>query len=101
MSTMFPEDREGYTEYTLNILGIRVWKDRCQLIGRNGNKWLPLGMSKPLPLSASDEILPTARRIKAEHPDSDILEVLMAKPGTGERRAYAAASSEQSPAMAE
>lgn len=102
MDCVFPDRPQDYVDYTLNILGIRVWKDRCQLIGRNGNKWLPLGAAKSLPLAPADEIFVTARRFKANHPESDILEVLSAKaPPAGAVRRRAPSSSEQPPAMAE
>jgi hypothetical protein len=79
-----PNPVEQYIGYRLNILGVRVWKDRCQLIARRGDQWMPLGPSRPLPVKiphdpaqiGTDTLLLTALQFDAEQPGSDIREVL-------------------------
>lgn len=74
--------------YLLNLLGIRVWRDRCQLISRNRNgEWVPIGMPRPLPVEVpsqiesadSDALILTAYQYDYERPGSDLLDVLSQK----------------------
>ena len=77
----------GTIDYRLNILGIRVWKDSCQLVARSGKDWSALGPRWDLPVrvpendgelkaSASDTLRLTAFQYNAERPGSDLVEVL-------------------------
>jgi hypothetical protein len=74
-------------DYRMNLLGIRVWKDRAQLIARSGDEWTPLGPARELPLqipkdaseikaAASDTLLLTAYQYDAEHKGTDLREAL-------------------------
>jgi hypothetical protein len=78
---------EGWIGHRLNILGVRVWADKCQLIARSGAEWLTLGPPKPLPIqvpanaeelsrAARDPLLITAYQILAEHPGSKLAALL-------------------------
>jgi hypothetical protein len=73
--------------HRLNILGIRVWGDACQLVARNGTEWIPLGPPRELPVqiprnaeelraAASDPLRLTAYQYVTEHPGSDLAELL-------------------------
>jgi hypothetical protein len=73
--------------HRLNILGIRVWQDACQLVARNDKDWITLGPQRDLPLqvpcdaeelraAASDALLLTAYQYMTEHPESDLAELL-------------------------
>jgi hypothetical protein len=74
-------------DYRLNILGIRVWPDACQLIARSGAEWSPLGPRWDLPVqvprnaeelkaAAADTLRLTAYQYNAEQPGSDLVAVL-------------------------
>jgi hypothetical protein len=76
-----------FIDYYLNLLGVRVWKDACQLISRSGPGWSPLGGQRPLPVRIPltpaettedwvDELRMTAYQYQIENPDSDLAEVL-------------------------
>jgi hypothetical protein len=74
--------------YRLNILGVRVWKDRCQLVAKNGHgHWETLGAPRPLPVHVparledigSDALIQTAYQYDREKPGSDLREVLAQK----------------------
>ena len=39
-----------HIDYCLNILGIRVWSDGCQLVAKAPGTWLPFGQRKNLPI---------------------------------------------------
>ena len=69
----------------MNILGIRVWKDRCQLVGRNQRgEWTTFGPTRSLPVHVphdiseigSDTLILTAYQYDSERPGSDIRDVL-------------------------
>ena len=73
--------------HRLNILGLRVWEDACQLVARNGNDWITLGPARDLPVqiprnaeelraAASDPLSLTAYQYVTEHPESDLRELL-------------------------
>jgi len=52
----------GAVDYRLNLLGVRVWKNTCQLIGRDGGRWLALGPCWQLPVRLeSFRNMPAAR----------------------------------------
>ena len=77
----------SHIDYCLNLLGIRVWSDRCQLIAKGDGNWLPLGPKWDLPVevpldatalkqSGTDTLRLTAWQYLNEHPGTDIYEVL-------------------------
>jgi hypothetical protein len=81
---------EGWIGHRLNILGIRVWNDKCQLVAKVGEDWITLGPSRSLPLEvpadqdelinvASDPLLLTAYQYIAENPDCDLAALLSKK----------------------
>ncbi len=70
-------------DYRLNIMGIRIWQDKCQLIARHQGRWAPLGPRHELPVFvprtreqlqffSDDPLRLTAYQYTLEHPDSDI-----------------------------
>lgn len=77
---------EGYIDYRLNIMGVRVWHDGCQLIAKKGEDWQTIGPRRALPVSIPapsqamqsviDELRMTAFQFQMEHPDSDLATVL-------------------------
>ena len=83
-----PNPDEKCIGYRLNILGVRVWKDHCQLVARDSRgAWTPFGPPRPLPVKipedpsrvGSDALLITALQYEAERPGSDIRDVLAQK----------------------
>ena len=81
--------REGYIDYRLNLLGIRVREGRCELIGRQGEAWQPIGAPRELPVEipqsltaverAADELRMTAWQYQSAEPGSDLADVLMGR----------------------
>jgi hypothetical protein len=79
-------DRENrYIGFRLNLLGLRVWKDRCQLVARDRDgKWDVLGPSRRLPIRLPDDVsaigtdtlLLTAFQYESENPGSDLRALL-------------------------
>lgn len=81
-------DLEARTiEYRLNLLGIRVWEHRCQLIAKGDGHWNALGPQRQLPIhspsnipelieAADDPLRLTAYQYVLERPCSDLREVL-------------------------
>lgn len=81
-------DRVGKAiDYRLNILGIRVWENACQLIARSGKDWTSLGPRWDLPVhvpgndeelkgAIADTLRLTAYQYHAERPGSDLAAVL-------------------------
>jgi hypothetical protein len=76
---------ERYISYRLNILGLRVWQDRCQLVAKDRNgRWAPLGDARALPITlpenpaeiSTDALLLTAYQYDTERPGSDLRSVL-------------------------
>ena len=72
-----------FIDYRLNILGIRVWEDSCQLISRSGAEWITLGPRLDLPVhvpqnakepqaAAAEPLRLTAYQYCAESPGSDL-----------------------------
>ena len=81
------DKQEGWIGHRLNLLGIRVYRDRCQLVAKTGDKWMTLGPSRSLPVAvprnaeelasaASDPLLITAYQYMGECPDSDLAYLL-------------------------
>jgi hypothetical protein len=70
--------------YRLNILGVRIYRDYCQLVARNGTEWEVIGAPRPLPLDlpvdvpelGSDPLLLTAFQYDQQYPGSDLRDVL-------------------------
>ena len=70
--------------YRLNIIGVRVYRDYCQLSAKSGNEWLTVGPIKPLPVIVpkepaelgTDPLLLTAYQYEQERPGSDLFDVL-------------------------
>ena len=82
--------KEGWIGYRLNILGIRVWRESCQLVARNQGNWVTLGVEWDLPvhvpesaeelkLAAADTLRLTAYQYLAANPISDLADVLAAR----------------------
>jgi hypothetical protein len=76
-----------YIGFKLNLLGIRVSSDDCQLLAKDGNgRWSPLGPPRPLPIDlptdpskiGPDALILTALQYDSERPGSD-LRALLAK----------------------
>lgn len=90
-----------YITYTLNILGLRVFEGVCELVARDGNDWVSIGNTKPLPIRMSDHndsadpLLLTISQYTATFPDSDLVPVLEGRRsvdqalGTAQRRKMA------------
>lgn len=81
---------EGWIGFRLNILGIRVWPGKCQLVAKTAEQWMVLGPQRTLPLkvpsnpkelaqAASDPLLITAFQYVAEQPASDLADLLAQK----------------------
>ena len=58
--------RERWIGFRLNILGIRVWEDSCQLVAVNRGQWDTLGPSWDLPVQVPE----TAEELKAAVSDT-------------------------------
>ena len=78
---------EGLIDYRLNILGIRVWENSCQLIAKGAGEWSTIGPRWDLPLhvprnpqelkdAAADTLRLTAYQYATEHKGSDLADVL-------------------------
>jgi CheY-like chemotaxis protein len=73
-----------HIDYCLHLLGIRIWKDACQLIAKVDNGWVTIGPSRDLPVdlpaevlaSAGDSFILTVWQYEQEHPGTDIRQVL-------------------------
>ena len=88
MSTQRSADQsKKHVDYCLNILGIRVWRDVCQLIAKGNGDWGFIGPKWALPIviptdeqslkgAGSDTLRLTAWQYEREHPGTDIREVL-------------------------
>lgn len=86
---IFVNREEGWIGHRLNLLGVRVWADKCLLVARSGDEWITLGPPRPLPIrvpanakellqAAGDPLLITAYQIAAE-PWGSKLAALLAK----------------------
>jgi hypothetical protein len=78
---------EKWIGFRLNILGIRVWDDGCQLVAKNGDQWVTLGPRRNLPVevprtpeelkeAAADTLRLTAYQYVCEHKKTDFAELL-------------------------
>ena len=76
-----------YIDYHLNLLGIRVTKEYCQLISRGEGEWDTLGSKCPLPVqfpktselsevAAADTLRVTAWQFERAFPNSDLRALL-------------------------
>jgi hypothetical protein len=73
-----------YIGYRLNILGVRVYRDYCQLVARVADDWVTIGSPRNLPVmvpadpreAGSDPLLLTAFQYEQEKPGSDLIDVL-------------------------
>jgi hypothetical protein len=72
--------------YMLNILGLRVFEGRCELIAKHGDEWVAIGNARELPLDESvradqhsDPFLLTVSQYDVTFPDSDLLPLLQGK----------------------
>ena len=77
----------GTLDYRLNILGVRVWEQSCQLIAKSAQGWETLGPRWNLPVqvprdaaelkaAGADTLRLTAYQYHVERTGSDIVEVL-------------------------
>jgi hypothetical protein len=77
-------------DYHLNILGVRVWRNSCQLSARAEGNWTSIGPKRNLPIdipryeqslqaAGSDTLLLTAWQYEQAHPGRDIRAVLSGK----------------------
>lgn len=84
------DDAANLIGYRLNILGIRVRNDCCQLVAKTQEGWTTIGPLRKLPVripqtaedlktASSDPLLLTAFQYNAEFPASDIRDVLAGK----------------------
>jgi len=80
-----PDRNSKCISYQLNILGVKVWRDRCQLIAKDSSgRWQTIGAPRQLPVlisphaepDQSDTISLAARQYHFERPGSDLCEVL-------------------------
>jgi hypothetical protein len=78
---------EGWIGHRLNRIGIRVWRDKCQLVAKPEGDWVTIGPTRSLPLHvpknaaeldsiAHDPLLLTAYQLIADNPDSDLAALL-------------------------
>src|SRR5437763_14564114 len=76
-----------HVDYCLHLIGLRVWKECCQLIALDRGDWSEIGPKWNLPveiptddeslrLAAMEPIKLTAWQYEQEHPGTDIREVL-------------------------
>lgn len=90
MATRTVDARSRTIDYRLNILGIRVWGDACQLISKTGGQWVPIGTREMLPVRLvrsaneltetwADALRVTAYQFEREFPGSDLIDVLLQK----------------------
>ena len=76
--------REQCIGYRLNIIGVRVYRDYCQLSAKSGDDWLTIGPGKALPVLVpadpahlgTDPLLLTAFQYHEQNPGSDLYDVL-------------------------
>ena len=72
--------------YMLNILGLRVFEGRCELIAKHRDQWVAIGNARELPLDEhmdadqhSDPLLLTVSQYDVTFPDTDLLPLLQGK----------------------
>jgi hypothetical protein len=79
-----PNPAQHCIGYRLNIIGVRVYRECCQLVARVGDEWMHIGLPRALPISLPDDMrsvgldpmLLTIYQYEAEFPGSDLLDVL-------------------------
>jgi hypothetical protein len=88
----YADKTRHHIDYCLNLLGIRVWERRCQLIARLDGEWTFLGPPRDLPIYVpndlaalrsvgTDALRVTAWQYCQDHPGTDIREVMsLSKP---------------------
>jgi hypothetical protein len=84
--------QKGYVAYTLNILGIKVFSDWCQLIARHGNDWVEIGVRRMLPLDLSeatkdgstDPVVLTIMQYHSVCPHDGLMDVVQGKKNINE-----------------
>jgi hypothetical protein len=80
----------GFIGYRLNILGIRVWENACQLVAKTPQGWTTLGGKRSLPIqiprtadelqaASNDPLLLQAYQYESAFPASDLRDVLAKK----------------------
>ena len=70
--------------YRLNVIGVRVYREYCQLVGRVDGDWTTMGPPRELPVTlpddpaeiAADALLATVSQYERERPGTDLLDVL-------------------------
>ncbi len=82
------DEAARHIDYCLHLLGIRVWKEACQLIAKVDKGWVTIGPQRDLPVelpaealaaAAGDGFILTVWQYEQEHPGTDIREVLTGK----------------------
>jgi hypothetical protein len=79
-----------HIDYCLQLLGIRIWANSCQLTAKGNGNWGPLGPKWDLPIevpqdaealktAGTDTLRLTAWQYMNEHPGTDICDVLSQK----------------------
>jgi hypothetical protein len=76
----------------LNLIGIRVYRNYCQLVSRIGGEWMPIGPPRSLPLTISsdpehirnDALLATVDQYEREWPGSDLTDLLTQRKSLGD-----------------
>ena len=70
--------------YRLNVIGVRIYRDYCQLVGRVDSEWKTIGPPRALPVTLPDDpgevngdaLLTTIWQYEHERPGTDLLAVL-------------------------
>jgi hypothetical protein len=84
--------RERWIGFRLNILGIRVWEDSCQLVAVNQGHWVTLGPRWNLPVhvpetteelkaAVFDTLRLTAYQYVNQNPGTDLADLLSCRKG--------------------
>jgi hypothetical protein len=77
--------KEQYIGYRMNLIGVRVYRDCCELVAHIDREWVPIGPPRALPVALpddaeqirSDALLATISQYERETPVSDLRDVLM------------------------
>ena len=70
--------------FRLNIIGVHVYRDYCQISAKSGDEWFTVGLRRALPVIipedpaklGSDPLVLTAYQYEHEHPGSDLYDLL-------------------------
>lgn len=70
--------------YRLHVIGVRVYREYCQLVGRVDGEWTTMGPPRTLPVSLPDDpdevtadaLFATISQYERERPGTDLLDVL-------------------------